>query len=462
MKTLRDPGHALGAGLTEIRQQFQLPGSFPDDALAAAATAKDRAPSEHVDRTARDFVTLDPASSTDLDQAFAIERSGHDFLLHYAIADVAWFVRDGDPLDEEAWKRGASQYLPDGKVSLYPAAIGEAAASLLPDGPRPAIIFTSRIAPEGDAILQGVERALIRSRAKLAYSSVDDADLPQGFAEISERIRIAEYKRGASRVDPPEQEVEPLGNGGYTLRFRRRHASEDQNASLSLATNLAIAKALLGHHAGFFRIMPEPDARAIERLRQTARAFGLQWPCMASLTQYERTLDPSDPKQAAFMMAIRRAGERATYAPYEEGLMPWHAAIAAPYVHATAPLRRLADRYVIQAALAVANGGPVPLDVSEAFQRLQPVMDRANGLGGRIERAVIGLAEALMLQGHTGEVFDALVTDVDERGARIQLCDAPVVDRIGEDGLEPGSEIKVRLTQVDTIKRRITFEQVRP
>ena len=459
MKTLRDPGHALGIGLTEIRQQFQLPNGFPDDTLAAAEAARDRIPAEHVDRTAMNFVTLDPATSTDLDQAFAIERSGQDYLLHYAIADVAWFVREGDPLDEEAWKRGASQYLPDGKVPLYPAAIGEAAASLLPDGPRPAIIFTSRIGSEGEATLQGVERALIRSRAKLAYATVEEMDLPAGFAEISTRIRLAEYKRGASRVDPPEQEVEPLGNGGYTLRFRNRYASEDQNASLSLATNLAIAKALLKHHVGFFRIMPEPDAKAIERLRQTARAFGLQWPCMASLSQYERTLDPTDPKQAAFMMAIRRAGERATYAPYEEGMMPWHAAIAAPYVHATAPLRRLADRYVIQAALAVANGQPVPLDVRQAFERLQPVMDRANGLGGQIERAVIGLAEALMLQGHTGEIFNALVTDVDERGARIQLCDAPVVDRIDVDGLEPGSEVKVRLTQIDTVKRRIAFEQ---
>ena len=82
------------------------------------------------------FVTLDPASSTDLDQAFAIETAGADLLLHYAIADVAWFVADGDALDREAWARGETLYLPDGKASLYPPAIGEGAASLLPDGPR--------------------------------------------------------------------------------------------------------------------------------------------------------------------------------------------------------------------------------------------------------------------------------------------------------------------------------------
>ena len=63
--------------------------------------------------------------------------AGSDVLLHYAIADVAWFVDDGDPLDTEAWQRGATQYLPDGKAGLYPPVLAEGAASLLPDGPRP-------------------------------------------------------------------------------------------------------------------------------------------------------------------------------------------------------------------------------------------------------------------------------------------------------------------------------------
>jgi len=459
MKTIRDPGHALDAGLADIREQFQLPTAFPRHVAETAERAAKRMPNEHADRTAMPFVTLDPASSTDLDQAFSIESSGNDLLLHYAIADVAWFISDGDVLDEEAWTRGTSQYLPDGKVSLYPAAIGEGAASLLPDGPRPAVVFTSRIAPDGDVQLEGAERALIQSRAKLAYANVRQENLPDGLDEIAHRIRAAEDRRGATRVDPPEQEVEPLGNGRYSLRFRQRYPTEDQNAALSLATNLAIAKTLQAHKTGLFRVMPEPDARAIGRLRQTARAFGLQWPCMASLSQYERTLDPTDPKQAAFMMAIRRAGARASYAPYEEGLLPWHAAIAAPYVHATAPLRRLADRYVVQATVAVANGQNVPADVSEAFARLQPVMDRANSLGGRIERAVIGLAEAIMLQDRAGECFDAIVTDKDDRGARIQLCNHPVVERVKVDGLEPGDALSVRLTKVDVPKRRIAFEQ---
>jgi exoribonuclease R len=447
-------------GLDAIRVQFQIPESFPSDVLTAAKVAAGRTPNGHVDRTQLPFVTLDPASATDLDQAFAIERSGSDLLLHYAIADVAWFVSDGDSIDAEAWRRGATQYLPDRKASLYPPILSEGAASLLPDGPRPAVIFTVRVTKDGSVRLQGAERAIVRSRAKLAYETVQDTDLPSGFAEIADRIEIAEDARGAARVDPPEQEVERLDTGCLQLHFRPRLTSENRNAALSLATNLAVADTLQAHGTGLFRVMASPDARAITRLRHTARAYGLHWPAEESLEEFDRKLDDKDPREAAFMLAIRRAGSGAAYMPYREGVIPWHAAMAATYAHATAPLRRLADRYVIRATLAIANGQPVPEVVTAAFNQLPSVMAKADALGGQVDRAVIDLAEAVMLQGREGQRFTAVVTDVDERGARIQLSEEPVVARVAADGVEPGDTMHVRLEASDPDRRLITFERI--
>jgi len=248
---------------------------------------------------------------------------------------------------------------------------------------------------------------------------VSDADLPAGFAELSRRIEAAERARGASRVDPPEQEVTASGEGCYTLSFRPRLIAENRKASLSLAANLAIADALLAAHAGLFRVMAEPDDFAIGRLRQTAKALHLDWPAATSLKDYQRVLDPADTAQAAMMMAVRRAGRGASYQPYTPGEIPWHSAMAATYVHATAPLRRLADRYVIMSALAVANGQPIPDAVSTTFARLPKIMAHADAQSAAIDRAVIDLAEAVTLQGSEGELFDALVTDEDKRGARI-------------------------------------------
>jgi exoribonuclease R len=120
LKALYDRPRALSEGLAAIRAQFQLPAAFPAPVLeAAAAAAAVRQPlTGYADRTAIPFVTLDPISSTDLDQAFGIEASGSDLILRYAIADVGAFVGEGDPIDTEAWARGETIYLPDGKICL--------------------------------------------------------------------------------------------------------------------------------------------------------------------------------------------------------------------------------------------------------------------------------------------------------------------------------------------------------
>jgi exoribonuclease R len=458
MKALRDSHRVLAGELAAIRAQYRVPEGFPPEVVKAAELAARRQPTEHADRTSLPFVTLDPASSTDLDQAFVIEAAGNDLLLRYAIADVPWFVADGDPVDAEAWARGTTTYLPDGKAGLYPPALAERAASLLPDGPRPALILAVRVDPEGISRLDGVERALIRSQAKLAYATVRDDDLPPRFADLARRIDAAEDKRGAARVEPPQQEVERDELGRFQLGFRPMRAAESRNAALSLAANLAVGAGFGGARPRRVRVMAAPDARAELRLRGTAAAFGLNWPETTTLEQFERTLDGHQPREAAFMLAARRAGQGASYAPFHSGERPWHAAVAATYAHATAPLRRLADRYVLRAALAVANGRAVSAEVTAAFQRLPAVMARAEARDGQIERAVIDLAETVLLSGQEGQPFAAIVTDVGENGARIQLCDLPVVARVSAGAVQPGERLNVRLTEVDPGRRILRFE----
>jgi exoribonuclease R len=87
-------------------------------------------------------------------------------------------------------------------------------------------------------------------------------------------------------------------------------------------------------------------------------------------------------------------------------------------------------------------------------------MARADALGGQIGRAVIDLAEAVMLQGRAGEAFDAIVTDVDDRGARIQLRDLPIVARVAALDVAPGDALCVRLTAADLDRRMVTFQRV--
>jgi VacB/RNase II family 3'-5' exoribonuclease len=451
---------ALSSGLAAIRSQFAVPSTFPEGVCSAAERAAAQPLVGRADWTDRDFVTLDPATSTDLDQAFLIEREGNILVLHYAIADVAWFVSPNDPVDREAWTRGTTIYLPDGKASLYPPVLSQGAASLLPNVDRPAVVFTVRVDEAGKSSLDGAVQAVIRSRAKLGYETVKQADLPASLAEFANRIEQAEDARGAARVDEPEQVLTIDSGGQYVLEFRPQYEAEKQNASLSLAANLAIADALLAHRTGLFRVMPEPDERAIRRLHHTAQALGLDWPKTTTLAQFACSLDSSNPRHLAFRTAILRAGPKASYASYQDGVVPWHSAMAATYVHATAPLRRLADRYVIEAALRIADGEAVTEELNAAFQLLPPVMAKAEAKADQVARATLDLAEAVMLEGRVGSRFDAVVTDVDERGARIQLLDSAVIARIDGQGALPGDQIRVELKSVDIARRQIAFQRI--
>jgi exoribonuclease R len=458
LKAIADPDGLLTAGLAMIRTQFSVPDDFPPEVLAEAERTKDRAPTEHADWTDHQFVTLDPATSTDLDQAFALESSGSDILLHYALADIGWFVPTGGAMEAEAWKRGVTLYLPDGRARLYPAALSEGAASLLPDGPRPAIVATVRCSPAGAVALEGMTRALVHSRAKLAYETTAPGDIPL-LADFSARIERASETRGAATASPPDQELERGEDGTYSLHVRAWLPSETANSALSLAANIAIAEALLAAKTGMFREMPPPDDRAIARLRLTARALGLEWPDNATFAQFNRTVDTATRAGAAFALAVRRATGHASYTPFTPGHVPWHAALGATYTHATAPMRRLADRYVLEAALALAQGKPSPSDADQ-LARLCKAMDTADAREGAIERAVLDLAETVMLKGREGEIFAATVTERDDRGARIQLNDLPILARVDAHRVATGEEIRVRLIEADTKRRTLRFERV--
>jgi exoribonuclease R len=368
-------------------------------------------------------------------------------------------VDRGGAIETEAWQRGATVYAPDGRAGLYPDGLAQGAASLLPDGDRPAILLTVAVPPDGLVTMRSVERAVVRSRAQLAYETVTPGLLDRRLDEVARRVNLAEDARGASRIEFPEQAVvpDPAAPGGMALRTRPRRPIEDQNAALSLAANLAGAAVLQGAGVGLFRVMAEPDERAQRTLRRVARNFGLDWPQGMTLRDLNRRLDQDNPRHVAFLLAARRAGGGASYAVLDGERAPWHSAIAAAYIHATAPLRRLADRYVLDLLCELPAGIRPSEDERATLAALPPVMDKAETVSSNVEREAIDLVEAVTLQHRVGERFEAAVLDVDRGRATIQLVDPPVRTRIALDGVEPGDLLSVRLVAADPARRLVEF-----
>ena len=397
-----------------------------------------------------DFRTLDPPGSRDLDQAYAIEDTADGLVVRYAIADVAHFVEPGGAIDREAHARGVTLYLPDGRAPLHPPVLSEGAASLLPDQDRPAVVWTIELG--GDT---RVERAIIRSRAQLEYATVEDPLLRRA----GEQLEAEEAARGGVSLDLPAQEVVEE-DGRLHLRNDVVLPSEGWNEQLSLLAGRAAARIMLDGGVGILRTMPPPDEVVLKHLRRLAKALKIAWPRSATYAEVVRSVDRGDVHGVVFLQHAVRAMRGASYAAFDDGQLPElleHSAIAAPYAHVTAPLRRLADRHANEVVLALCAGEPVPAWAREDLPALPETMNAANRKAAAVDRAVIDEVEAKLLSRCIGAVLDATVVST-EKTAVVAIDDPVVVAPLDPvEGWKPGDAVKVRVESADVVARRVVL-----
>jgi exoribonuclease R len=478
----------LADGLAAVRSSLEVPDSFPAEVLAAAeqAAAGPRLPDR--DRTDIELITIDPEGSRDLDQALHITRDGTGFVVSYAIADVAAFVRAGDPVDLEAHRRGMTLYAPDHRTPLHPPVLSEGAASLLPDRVRPALLWTIRLDARGRMTDAEVGRALVRSRAQLSYVEAQaeiDGRSPREtlalLALVGPWREQREADRGGASLQIPEQEivdepgdtreargfegVVPLAeqgrDPGWRLVFRAPLPVEGWNAQISLLTGMAAAHIMLYGQVGVLRTMPPADAGALRRLRQTAKALAIGWPEDMDYPEFLRSLDPHRPRDAAMLNACTSLFRGAGYSTFSGGVPNdvEHAALAIEYAHVTAPLRRLVDRYAGEICVALCGDQPVPTWVLRSLDGLVDEMATAEHRAKKYERAIIDLVEVFLLKSRVGEEFDGTVIDVDRdrHQGTVMIAEPAVAAKVSGSHLPLGQQVRVRLVSADFSNRSVAF-----
>ncbi|SDI13493.1 RNB domain-containing protein [Sinosporangium album] len=467
--SIRVPGTChprLEDGFDRIHREFKLPCGFPDEVLDEADWVAKAPVAPSLDRTDLALVTIDPPGAMDLDQALLIEeRRGGGYRVWYAIADVGAFVGPGGAIDREARLRAGTVYMPERRIPLHPPVLSEGAASLLPGVARPAALWCVDLDADGVVVGADVTRAMVRSRERLDYdyaqAAVDTGTADGTLRLLAEvgRLRLAlERARGGVTLPVPEQEVVKSG-GAYRLEFRAPLPAEAWNAQISLLTGMAAAQMMLDAEVGVLRVLPRASSSRVERVRRVAVALGVEWPEGAGYGEVVHGVDPREPAQAAFLHESRSLLRGAGYVAFD-GAPPSraeHAAVAAPYTHVTAPLRRLADRYATEVCLAVAAGEDVPERVREALGALPALMEAGARRSGGVDRACLDLVEAFVLRDRVGQTFEAVVVDVAEGGGLVQLTDPAVVARFDGDGLPLGEAVTVRLTRADPATRDVRF-----
>ena len=531
LSTYTAPPAEVARALDALRAQYEAPTAFPPEALAeaeAAATAwAQDGPARLLadgarDARALDLVTIDPPGSMDLDQAVLLERlpaqTDHAsaptrdapgpaaaYRVHYAIASLATFVTPGGALDAELRRRGETIYAPDAATPLHPEVLSHGAASLLEDVDRPACLWTIDLDARGEVLSVRVERALVRSRARLTYDQVQaaidevgslppsaPADLPGLLAEIG-RLRLErEAARGGISMTTPEQVIEVAGTAGtreaagtagpdgpdgsdgssapagYRLAYRVPVPAEQYNAQISLLTGMCAARIMVECGVGILRTLPPARPEDYARLRRVAAALGIDWPAARPYPELVRGLDHAVPAHAAFMdqaMSLFRGSGYLTFgaggvavpaddeaSDAEEAV---HSAIAARYAHVTAPLRRLVDRYGEEICIAACAGAPMPKWVLQALPDLPGIMEQTGKRARAIGRGALTALEALVLRGHEGEVFDGVITSERDGRGELVLAEPAVVTEIragrgvSGGGLPVGERVRVRLLTAD-------------
>jgi exoribonuclease R len=461
---------SLRDGIARIQSELKVTAAFPPEVEEAASRAAAAPRLPDLDRTDIPFVTVDPASSMDLDQALHFEREGKGYVVHYAIADVAAFVTPGDPVDVASHQRGETLYGADSKIPLHPTSLSEAAASLLPDQVRPALLWTIHLDETGEGTDVHVERARVRSRAKLDYvgvqKAIDDGsadEVLQLLREIGELRLQREAARGGISLPLPEQEVEVTGDQ-WSLEFRSMIPAETWNAQISMLTGFAAASLMVYARVGLLRTLPPPQARDLQKLHRVARALHIDWPAEQLYPDFIRGLDSRKPAEAAMITACARLLRGSGYVAFNGDMPadPIHAALASEYAHVTAPLRRLGDRYAGEICLALCAGTEVPGWVLSALAGIPDILKDAGRKASQYEAMVLDLVEAGVLHARVGETFDGVVTDVDEKDptrGKVTIQEPAVEARVtSPDALPLGTETQVRLAQADVTSRSVVFE----
>ena len=534
LSTYTAPPAEVAQTLDALRAHYEVPTAFPPEALAeaeaaAGAWAQD-GPARLLDDGARDardleLVTIDPPGSMDLDQAVLLERlpaqagvgtgaaqePAATYRVHYAIASLATFVTPGGVLDAELRRRGETIYAPDAATPLHPEVLSHGAASLLEDAERPACLWTIDLDERGEVVSARVERALVRSRARLTYAQVQAAidgqgalpqeaptDLPELLAEIG-RLRLErEAARGGISMTTPEQVVEaaeesesasPTGDSepverpgpaGYRLAYRVPVPAEQYNAQISLLTGMCAARIMIECGVGILRTLPPARPEDYARLRRVAAALGIDWPAAQPYPELVRGLDHAIPAHAAFMEQAMSLFRGSGYLAFGVGGVgvpaddeasdseeAVHSAIAARYAHVTAPLRRLVDRYGEEVCIAACAQAPVPEWVLQALPDLPGVMEQTGKRARAIGRGALTALEALVLRGHEGEVFDGVITSERDGRGELVLAEPAVVTEIragkkaADGGLPVGERVRVRLLSADPASG-IRFQLLRP
>ena len=491
-----------------VERKFGLPVEFSPEAVQEIQSLPDRVLEAECDGR-EDFrsepaVTIDGETARDFDDAVSLRKlpSGH-YQLSVHIADVSHYVREGMALDRDAYARASSVYFPDRAIPMLPPALSGGICSLKPGQDRLVFSVIMEIDRRGAVIGHCFARGLLRSRARMTYTSVariladNDphererySELAPMFEDMQELCRILSkrrYRRGAVDFDLPEAEIR-FDSGGKVIEVvpAERNIAHRIIEEFMLLANETVARRL-GQSGcpALYRVHEKPDPQKVEEFAAFVQALG--YGIQRSGDDYhprdfQKFVSQIEGKPEGKFLAylMLRSFMQACYSARNVG----HFGLATrEYTHFTSPIRRYPDLVVHRLLKECLAPQPSPAwreTMAAALPQIAQHTSARERNADDAEREIEKIKKVQFMADKVGDEFEALVYSVVRHGFHVELIEhfvdgfvpaATLIDDnylyrekthafVGERRrrhIRLGSRVRVRLDSADRESFRLSF-----
>jgi len=461
---------------------------FPPAALQQLAQIKARPPqvAPAQDEGVRDLRSLpwssiDNDTSRDLDQIEAAEKLADGKVkVLVGIADVDAFVGQNTPIDQHAAKETTTVYTGVRNFPMLPEDLSTGASSLLPDADKLCVIIEFVVDSQGQLESHDLYRAVVRNQAQLTYNAVgawleNGAAAPPKVAasaelqaqlklqdQVAQALKNERYRHGALNIETTEVHPVVLNDKVVDLVKQQKNRATDLIEDFMIAANGVVALSLEDKRvASIRRVVKTPERwdRIVALAAQQGGKLPAQ-PDSKALNDFLQARKAADPDHFADLslavIKLMGPGEYVLERPGEPS--PGHFGLAVQnYTHSTAPNRRFADVVTQRLVKAVLAGKSSPYSDDELSQVARNCTEKENA-ARKVERAMSKRIAAVSMASRIGQVFDAIVTGVTERGTFVRVLQPHVEGLLLHGhGVDVGDKVRVKLISTDPYRGYIDF-----